>query len=282
MKKLINFYNNTMLEIMKKITFYITIVLGINSVIAQQIDTKNSPVAKGLIHKVVAKTGNYDLLKKLKDVAFEYTFYSTKTNKKDVSTERYIFDGEVSWGNYKTHQYFVFPNTTETVTQFYDGSTQTNVTLGDKNITDLKVLKSANFLRKANFYWFTMMPKLLDQGIVYELLPNRTHNRINYKIVKIGFNKGVGEVQDEFILYINPKTFLIDRFLFTVKGFIPGVLLMEAEYKTVNGYTFMAKRKVISGAQWDGSITGDVLFEQTSTNVKFTNGFTKEILSNIQ
>ncbi len=281
MKKLINFYNNKTLYLMRKTTIYIAMILCANVLFAQQKETKNSIAAKALIKKVVAKTGNYDLLKSLKDVAFEYTFYSTKTNKKDISVERYIFDGEVSWGQYKTHQYFVFPNTTETVTQFYDGSGQTTVKLGNKNVTDLKVLKSTTFLRKANFYWFTMMPKLLDEGITYELLPNRTHNTIKYNVVKIGFNQGVGEVQDDFILYINPKTFLVDRFLFTVKGFIPGVLLMEAEYDTVNGYTFMAKRKVISGAQWDGSITGDVLFEQTSTNVRFTNGFTKDTLSSI-
>ncbi len=54
--------------------------------------------------------------------------------------------------------------------------------------------------------------------------------------------------------------------------------MMEVEYDTVQGYTFMAKRKVISGANWDGSVIGDVLFIQTTENVRFNNGFTKEQL----
>jgi len=266
---------------MMKIKYFTVLFLITNLVLAQQKVTKSNLEAKSLIEKVVIQTGNYDLLKQLKDVAFTYTFHSIKTNKKDISTERYIFDGELSSAKYESHQYFVFPNETETVTQFYDGAQEIKVALGSKRVKDEKALKSAVFLRKANFYWFTMMPKLLDNGLVYKQLPDRTHNSINYKIVKIGFEKGVGDVQDDFIVYINPKTFLIDRFLFTVKGFIPGILLMEAEYKTVEGYTFMAKRKVISGVNWEDTSNGDLLFEQTSTNVKFNNGFTKEILSGL-
>lgn len=137
---------------------------------------------------------------------------------------------------------------------------------------------NSNFSRKANYYWFTMMPKLLDTGLIYKQLPNRTYNKIDYKIVKIGFEKGVGEIQDDFILYINPTTFLVDRFLFTVKGSSLGVSLMEIEYETVNGYTFMAKRKVIP-ADWDGNIKGKILYEQTTANVKFNNGFKRELLA---
>ncbi len=262
---------------MKKITFYIIAMVCVHVGMAQQ----NSQTAKALIEKVVAKTGNYDLLKQLKDVEFEYTFYSPKSGKKDVSVERYIFDGEVSWGRYKTHDVYVMPNKTETVTQFYNGKNDTKMIVGKENITDPKVLNKTTFLRKANFYWFTMMPKLLDDGIIYKQLPDRKHNNIQYKIVKIGFNQGVGEVQDDFILYINPKTNLIDRFLFTVKGSGLGILRMETTYETVNGYTFMAHRKVISGANWEDSNTGALLFEQTTTNVKFTNGFTKDKLQGI-
>jgi len=262
----------------KKLTIYVTLVLCVTSVFAQQKDVSNNQAAKLLIQKVVTKTGNYDLLKKLKDVEFDYTFYSPQYDKKDISKERYIFDGEVSWGSYETHDVYVMPGKKEKVIQFYDGKNSTVMTLGEESITDQKVLRSAAFLRKANFYWFAMMPKLLDNGITYEQLDDRTHNTIRYKIVKIGFNQGVGEVQDDFILYINPETFLIDRFLFTVKGSGLGILLMEAQYETVNGYTFMANRKVIAGANWEDSVKGHLLFEQMTDNVKFNNGFIKEML----
>ncbi len=263
---------------MKKLIVYTMLILSAAHLFAQHNGASNDQTAKELIQKVVAKTGNYDLLKQLKDVEFEYTFYNPKSDKKDVSTERYIFDGEASWGSYATHDVYVMPDKKEKVTQYYDGKDKAMMTLGGENITDPKVLRSVAFLRKANFYWFTMMPKLLDNGIIYEQLPDRNHNDITYKIVKMGFNKGIGEVQDDFILYINPKTFLIDRFLFTVKGSGLGTLLMEAQYETVNGYTFMANRKVIAGVNWEDSVKGNLLFEQKSNNVKFNNGFTKEML----
>lgn len=246
--------------------------------IAQKSVKSNSNSAKEIIKKVVTKTGSYELLKQLKDVQFDYTFHSPKNNKNDISVERYIFKNEVSWGNYQRHEVFVFPTEKESVIQFYDGNTTAKLMLGKTAINNPKTLQSVIFLRKANFYWFTMIPKLLDEGIVYEQLENRIHKGINYKIVKIGFEKGVGEVQDDFILYINPKTFLIDQFIFTVKGSGLGISMMEVEYETVQGYTFMAKRKVISGAEWDGSVLGDVLFTQTTENVRFNNGFTKKYL----
>ncbi|WP_438423630.1 DUF6503 family protein [Aquimarina macrocephali] len=250
----------------------------VNITLAQNGKLSNSDSAKVLIEKMVSKTGSYELLKKLKDVEFTYDFYNPGAKKSDISIERYIFDGEVSWGQYKTHNVFVLPKKEGTVTQYYESTGNSWIAIENAKMTDKRALLSSNFLRKANYYWFTMMPKLLDAGIIYKQLPNRTYNKIDYNIVKIGFEKGVGEVQDDFILYINPTTFLVDRFLFTVKGSGLGISLMEIEYETVNGYTFMAKRKVIP-ADWGGNIKGKVLYEQTTTNVKFNNGFKRELLA---
>ncbi|WP_109853294.1 DUF6503 family protein [Aquimarina sp. AU58] len=263
-----------------KLKIYITGIACIlaNITFAQKKELSSNDSAKALIEKMVAKTGSYELLKKLKDVEFTYDFYSPKTRKSDISVERYIFNGEVSWGQYKTHNVFVLPKKEGIVTQYYESTGNSWITIENTKITDTRTLRSSDFLRKANYYWFTMMPKLLDKGIVYTQLPDRVHNKINYKIVKIGFEQGIGDVQDDFVLYINPTTFLVDRFLFTVKGSALGISLMEIEYETVNGYTFMAKRKVIP-ADWDGNIKGKVLYVQTTTNVKFNNGFKRELLA---
>ncbi|WP_103068254.1 DUF6503 family protein [Aquimarina sediminis] len=264
-----------------KSTIQITFILFIlvSAVFAQKKNQSSSNSAKALIETMVSKTGNIQLLKKLRDVEFDYIFHNPKAKKSDISKERYIFNGEVSWGEYTKHEVFVFPKDKEVVTQYYDSNENSVVSLGTQKITDSKILFNSKFLRKANYYWFTMMPKLLDPGIAYEQLPDRTYNSIDYKIVKIGYNQGVGDVQDDFVLYINPETFLVDRFLFTVKGIgALGVSLMEIEYETVSGYTFMAKRKVIP-SDWDGNIKGEILYEQTITNVKFNNGFKKESLA---
>ena len=277
MKKQIDFYKTYTMKLKTYITS-ITCMLLVSVGFTQKNNTPSGNSAKALIEKMVAKTGSYSLLKKLKDVEFAYHFYNPNTKKSDISIERYIFNEEVSWGQYKKHEVFVLPKEKGIVTQYYESNNNSWISLNDNKLTDKRVLLSSDFLRKANYYWFTMMPKLLDLGIVYEQLPDRTYNNIEYKIVKIGFEKGVGDVQDDFILYLNPNTFLVDRFLFTVKGSSLGVSLMEIEYETVNGYTFMAKRKVIP-ADWDGNTKGNVLFEQTSTNLKFNNGFKKETLA---
>ncbi|PKV51417.1 hypothetical protein ATE84_3502 [Aquimarina sp. MAR_2010_214] len=250
----------------------------VNMTFAQNVKLSNSDSAKALIEKMVSKTGNYELLKKLKDVEFTYDFYNPETKKSDISIERYIFSGEVSWGQYKAHKLLVLPKEEGIVTQYYESDGDSWLSLNNNRLTDQRIVSSSIFLRKANYYWFTMMPKLLDAGVIYKKLQNRTYNKIDYNIVKIGFEKGVGEVQDDFILYINPTTFLVDRFLFTVKGSGLGILMMEIKYETVNGYTFMAKRKVIP-ADWDGNLKDKVLYEQITKNVKFNNGFKKELLA---
>ncbi len=255
---------------------YLLLIVFIYASCKQKEETKKitySNPAKALIAKMVAKTGNYEQLKKLKNVAFTYTFYDTKKKIKDISTERYIFEGEISLGEYKIHELLVFPKNKKTVIQYYNGKDKIQVKLGNKFIKDSSALESEKFLRKANFYWFTMMQKLLDQGLTYKLLPDRKVNNINYKIVKLGFEKNIGEFQDDFILYINPKTNLVDQFLFTVKGSsIPQPLLMKPSYSTVNGISIMTKRDVYM-ADWDGNIKGDILFQQFSENIKFNTNF---------
>ena len=54
--------------------------------------------------------------------------------------------------------------------------------------------------------------KTIRQGLVYELMEKRVVAATTYKIVKVTFNAGIGTVQDDFILYINPKTNLVDQF----------------------------------------------------------------------
>ncbi|OSY87044.1 hypothetical protein WH52_13350 [Tenacibaculum holothuriorum] len=260
---------------MKKI--YLLLVLFISFSCKQKEAIKkityNNP-AKKMIAKTVNKVGNYEQLKKLKNVEFNYTFYQPSNNKKDISVERYVFDGEISWGKYTTHQVFVFPKNKEIATQYFsEKNNKAWVKLGDQFMKDSSTLASVKFIRKANFYWFTMMQKLLDEGLTYKLLPDRKVDNIDYKIIKVGFEKNIGEVQDDFILYLNPETHLVDQFLFTVKGSkIPQPLLMKSSYSTVKGISIMTKRDIYM-ADWDGNIKGDILFQQVSENIKFNNNF---------
>ena len=57
------------------------------------------PENKGLelVQAMVQKVGDYKTLADKKNVAYTYT-YKTPDGKIDVSTEKYIFDGELSYG----------------------------------------------------------------------------------------------------------------------------------------------------------------------------------------
>ena len=56
-----------------------------------------------LVFNMVQNVGNYEKLSQLKDVVYTYT-YQTPDGKTDSSTEKYIFDGELSYGAYNTHE----------------------------------------------------------------------------------------------------------------------------------------------------------------------------------
>lgn len=56
--------------------------------------------AHQLVYDMVQKVGNYQTLETKKDVVYTYI---TPDKATDISTEHYIFDGELSKGIYKKH-----------------------------------------------------------------------------------------------------------------------------------------------------------------------------------
>ena len=96
-------------------------------------------------------------------------------------------------------------------------------------------------------------------------------------MVKISYGEGVGDVQDTYVLYLNPETKLLDAFLFTVMDFgMADPLLMFVEYQEVDGVKVPAFRKYAK-ADWDGNILEDKWVENHFRNVKFNNGFTRDM-----
>ncbi len=233
---------------------------------------------KQLIKQVVEANGGIDNFKKIKDVSYDYYVHNEGKNQRENSTERYIFKSETSWAKYSKHESFIIPNKTGEIIS-YDSDGKTYVSLNGLKQTDKKTKFIAHFFRRANMYWFSMMFKLLDDGANYKLLEDRVLSNINYKIVEMTFSKGSGEFQDKFLLYINPKTKLIDQFLFNVQAFdIQEPLLMRVKYQDINGIKIMNYRE-LTESNWDGDIIKDEWTKEISTNIKFNNGFTKEQLN---
>ncbi|NRD19786.1 hypothetical protein HNV08_06970 [Winogradskyella eckloniae] len=227
-----------------------------------------------LVYNLTQKTGNYQTLLKKKDVVYTYT-YTTPDGKTDSSTEKYIFNGELSYGAYSQHQR-TLPKLEGLIEQGYDGN-EFWLKHNGKIIEDEAALKRVAFNRPTNFYWFAMMPKLLDPSVVYDYLGNKTIDTTEYDIVKVSFTSENNKPTDIYQLYINKNTGLVDQFLFTVADFgkmeIPN--LMQLEYEEIDDILIPTKRQY-KKSNWNADVTDQPWINVNWTNIKFNTGLTKD------
>ncbi len=227
-----------------------------------------------LVYKMTQKVGDYSKLSNKKDVVYTYT-YQTPDGKSDISTEKYIFNGELSYGKYNKHQR-TLANLEGIIEQGYDGS-EFWLKNNGKLINDAKALKRVAFNRPTNYYWFTMMLKLLDPGLNYEHLGEKTINNLNYDIVKVTFESKDNTPKDIYQLYINKETNLVDQFLFTVMDFKKAEpLLMELAYENIDGLLMPTKRRY-KNSNWNADVTDKPWILVNWTNIKFDNNLNKEL-----
>ncbi|MGF1512034.1 MAG: DUF6503 family protein [Myxococcota bacterium] len=231
--------------------------------------------ATALINEVQAKVGTMADLHALKDVEYSYTYRRGSDLKIDLSIERYVFDGELSYGRYVVHEVFVAPGQEGEVVQAYDGS-QVQATIDGAPIEDPKQIGLAQFMRPTNFYWFAMMQKLNDPGVVHEYLGTRTVDGIDYEVVDMTFESSGEKKTDRYVLYINPKTSLVDQFLFTIVDFgVTEPFLMKVEHERF-GKVMLPVQRRYAEANWEGTIKDDVAWnEEIMTAINFNNGFTR-------
>lgn len=222
-----------------------------------------------LVYTMVQKVGDYSKLLDKKNVVYTYT-YQTPDGKTDISTEKYIFEGELSYGAYNRHEK-TFPQLQGLIEQGFDGS---EFWLKHKSeiLNEESFLKGVAFNRPTNFYWFAMMQKLLDPGLIYEHLGEKSIDNNDYDIVKVTFNSEQDELTDTYQLYINKKTSLVDQFLFTVVNF--GVVeipfLMKLKYEEIDGLLIPTIRHY-KKSTWDADVSDEPWIQVSWTNIKFNN-----------
>ncbi|MFD0836329.1 hypothetical protein ACFQ0I_11165 [Mariniflexile aquimaris] len=227
-----------------------------------------------VVAAMVAKVGDYKKLIEKNDVVYTYA-YETPDGQKDVSTEKYIFKGELSYGAYSQHER-TFPDLDGLIEQGYDGN---NYWLKHKGqiLTDTVRLKRVAFNRPTNFYWFAMFQKLLDPGLNYEFIGEKMLNETAYDVVKISFQSNDDTPTDTYQLYINKQTLLVDQFLFTVADF--GVLetpyLMQLQYEAIDGMLIPTKRQY-KKSTWNADVSDDPWIHVTWSDIKFNNGLSKD------
>ncbi len=225
-----------------------------------------------LLYNMVQKVGNHSILSQKKDVVYTYT-YLTSDGKKDVSTEKYIFDGELSYGLYNPHER-TLPNLTGPIEQGYDGEEywfKHNGTI----INDSTILKRVAFNRPTNYYWFAMFQKLLDPGLIYEYKGEKEIEGNLYDIVSVSFTPVDNKPTDIYQVYINRQTSLVDQFLFTVADFgvMDEPLLMKVEYEEVENILVPSQRKY-QKSTWNADISEGPWTEVIWSDIKFDNGLT--------
>ena len=227
-----------------------------------------------IVYKMGQKVGDYQKLLAQENVLYTYT-YTTPDGKSDISREKYIFNGELSYGKYLKHER-TLPNLVGEIEQGYDGE---GFWLKHKGeiITDETALKRVAFNRPTNYYWFTMMQKILNPKLNYEHLGDTAIAYQHYDIVKITFNSNNDKPTDIYQLYINKETQLVDQFLFTVADF--GMMetpnLMQLEYEEIDGLLIPTKRKY-KKSTWAASVDSNEWIYVTWSNITFKNDINKE------
>ena len=234
-------------------------------------DTKSPQT---MIAAIAEATGGFDNLKALKDVSYDYS-YVQPDGKKDISTERYIFSNEASWAKYTAHEVNVAPQLKGDVIQFYDGEKAFVYNNGGA-VEDPAIVGVGQFLRQANYMWFTMMFKLGDPGTIYkyegqEVLDGKTYD----KLLLTYDPKVTGKVENDiYVLYINPETHMVEQFKFSLPAFkvMDPILLAKLTYEEINGIQVITRRQMFSPSK-DGKAYTPMV-DQKTTNVKFNNGYT--------
>lgn len=246
-------------------------IVNSNWLLAQHSDAKS----KALLNDLTEVNGGYQKIAAKKDVQFTY-IYDNFDNGRDVSTERHIFNGEHSWGSYKVHQRNVLPDQEGLAIQSMVNG-KPALSLDGKSITDEKALAGTVFLRKVNFYWFTMMYKLKDPGTIYSYLGTEKVEGITYDKVSLTYNGNITgkEKNDEYILYFNPDTHLIDLFYFSLPdwGIDDPILKMTLTYDIVDGIYLTTVRESFGPNEMGEYVLNG---RYTFKDIKFNNGFKAE------
>ncbi|GAA4269258.1 DUF6503 family protein [Hyunsoonleella aestuarii] len=228
-----------------------------------------------IIDALLKENGGYKHLASKKDVQFSY-LYDNFDAGKDVSLERHIFHGEHSWGEYKHHERNVLPKQAGIAVQSLVHG-EPALALNGKEIKDEKAIEGTIFLRKVNFYWFTMMYKLKDPGTNYKHLGTEKVNNIQYDKVSLKYDASITkkEKNDKYILYFNPETHLVDWFYFSLPdwGINDPILKMTLEYEKVDGvYISTVRKSYAPNEKGEYQLNGQYIFSE----IKFNNGFKPE------
>ena len=129
-------------------------------------------------------------------------------------------------------------------------------------------------------FYFEQIPFVLaDPGLRYERLPSDTLDGTAYDMVRVSFDRGVGDTPgDTYTLYVHPDTRQVDAIRYTVSygqdvapgADLPETLFAYEDYVTVDGLTVATRFEGYSFA--DGG-RGDFKNEAAADSISFRRPF---------
>lgn len=131
----------------------------------------------------------------------------------------------------------------------------------------------ARFYHNLVFYFFAMPFVLADPGIQYEDLGIKKIENIAYRALKISFNEGVGDADDDlYIAHFNPETYQLELLLYTVTYFSGEKhenynALRYQKWEEVNGLLVPQK---MSGYKYENDSIKEIRYEAEFTNIKLS------------
>ena len=163
------------------------------------------------------------------------------------------------------------------VIQYFNGQ-ETVVIVDGKKAENPQLLGVSDFLRRANYFWFTMPYKLTDKGTIITYQGQEEYNGKAYDKVHVTYDPEITgkEQNDIYVLYVNPETKQIDRFFFSLPflGVNEPVIIANYEYEDVDGQLIATKRTYFLPTEEGYGEQPNIV--QTLTDITFNNGFTTE------
>ena len=229
--------------------------------------------SKAILASHTSVVGEYKKLMAKKDVQFHYVYDNFDAGK-DISNEKLIFDGEHSWATYSQHDRNVLPGQPGVAVQsLVHGKPQ--LTLNGKKVMDEQAMGATVFLRQVNSFWFSMIYKLDDPGTNHKYMGTENVDGVNYDKVMLTYdNAKTGKsADDEYILYFNPKTHMLDLFYFSLPAFgiNDPVIKMTMDYEKIGGVYIPTTRKSYAPNPETGeyALNGQYIFSK----IKFKNKY---------
>lgn len=229
-----------------------------------------------LVGKMVDKVGDYQTLKSKNGIISTYTFVRPD-GKSEVSTEKYLFTEQLSYGKLHKHDY-TFPELEGVVEQGYDGD-QIWMKHNGALVSDTSLLAKAEFNRSTNLYWFTLLQKLLDPDLFYDHIRVESIEDATYDVVLVRLDIEGVKSTNTYELYINQETLLVDQLIYDSED-LPQESrprLIQMSYEAVDGILLPTKRRYIRSTwkkgmaadKWTYEEWSDVSFETTLSATDF-------------